>query len=397
MRNPAYYIAHGVLLLCLASASFSASDTEAPLSHSSAIPPASGYADINDSGKMPFKSEKARERYIQYLKAKSPKALAISLSGFMAFEEKNTDAMQAALDSCNKAEPIKACRLYAVDDTVVYPLTKDRQGSISINLYIKDGDETDSTTLIRNKWQPKVQEIANLFDTSNRDLFGFTLQENVALYITANDYDYRFFLQDHLGYKEDYAKKLAWRSAGISSYNGKIGLAFVNAYNSKAWPLTVAAHELTHELQNQLTSSADNDPPQWIVEGVADYYAYFLLESLRLPDEEYLPTTLKQWEKHVADSLRNNRWHASFDELSVGTNQAWHKLLAEEKSPYPMAGLMIIHLSHLVGADFNKAWFKYFELAGQNDFLHEDAFKSSFGISLTDFKTSFEAWYEKRI
>ena len=83
-------------------------------------PPESGFASINDVEKVPLKTDRAREGYRAWLKAAPPKAFAIHPSkGSWASAWGGEMPYSRALQNCEKFanEP---CKLYAVDDRVVW-------------------------------------------------------------------------------------------------------------------------------------------------------------------------------------------------------------------------------------------------------------------------------------
>lgn len=88
--------------------------------HNKPVPTASGFAKPADYNKLPFElNEMTPARYQKFLSASAPKALAISATGAWGWSSDVPDAMQRALDRCNKKSGA-ACRLYAVDDAVVW-------------------------------------------------------------------------------------------------------------------------------------------------------------------------------------------------------------------------------------------------------------------------------------
>lgn len=87
------------------------------LAHARVVPPASGFADINDASALPLSAE-GQARYQHYLTLPSPKAFAISENGGWRFYWKDAEAMTKTLDYC--ARQGRTCWLYAVDDRVVW-------------------------------------------------------------------------------------------------------------------------------------------------------------------------------------------------------------------------------------------------------------------------------------
>ncbi len=83
-------------------------------------PPApTDFAGINDVLAVPFLTEKGREGYKNFLTKQYPRAFAIAPSGRWAWTEMGDDPLKRALDTCHKNNN-QVCRLYAVDDQVVW-------------------------------------------------------------------------------------------------------------------------------------------------------------------------------------------------------------------------------------------------------------------------------------
>lgn len=85
--------------------------------HSRAVPPASGYAAIDNVDAVPARME-GKARYSQYLAMPSPKAFAVYDTGGWRLMNNSSDAMVGLLDTC--AREGRTCWLYAVDDQVVW-------------------------------------------------------------------------------------------------------------------------------------------------------------------------------------------------------------------------------------------------------------------------------------
>ena len=61
-----------------------------------------------------------REGYAKYLAAETPKAFAIGPNGAWTWRANIANAMPAALERCAEHGRGMACKLYAVDDRVVW-------------------------------------------------------------------------------------------------------------------------------------------------------------------------------------------------------------------------------------------------------------------------------------
>lgn len=84
------------------------------------VPPVSNFAAVTDADKLPHVSDKGREGYKIFLNKQFPRAFAIAASGAWGWAEMGNDPLQRALDKCNKHSKSTPCRLYAVDDQVVW-------------------------------------------------------------------------------------------------------------------------------------------------------------------------------------------------------------------------------------------------------------------------------------
>lgn len=79
----------------------------------------SDYAALTDSQRIPYLSAQAiREGYAKFLAAKSPRAFAIAPQGGWGWAS-GDDSLSRALANCQQHDKTR-CRLYAVDDTVVW-------------------------------------------------------------------------------------------------------------------------------------------------------------------------------------------------------------------------------------------------------------------------------------
>jgi hypothetical protein len=90
----------------------------------SECPKASGFAAIEDMDKVPLTSDAGRQEYRRFLAAKLPRAMALSPGGrAWAWNAGGFDAVNLALTRCAQRSN-QTCKLYAVDNDVVW--TPDR-------------------------------------------------------------------------------------------------------------------------------------------------------------------------------------------------------------------------------------------------------------------------------
>lgn len=85
--------------------------------HRYVMPPASGFARIDDVTAVPL-DDKGRARYKHYLDLSMPKAFAITDKGGSYYSSDDAEAMRTTTEYCQKAK-VK-CWLYAVDDRIVW-------------------------------------------------------------------------------------------------------------------------------------------------------------------------------------------------------------------------------------------------------------------------------------
>ncbi|NEX64172.1 hypothetical protein [Noviherbaspirillum galbum] len=90
----------------------------ARVTHRDPLPAPTSFAALDDIKALPNTGEKGRDLYREYLTWAVPKAIAISDRGAIARAHGIPDAMQSALQKCEKFGG--PCRLYAVDGNVVF-------------------------------------------------------------------------------------------------------------------------------------------------------------------------------------------------------------------------------------------------------------------------------------
>jgi len=83
-------------------------------------PPPSGFAALDAVEAIPYIRDGGRKGYATFLTRDLPRAFAISPSGAWAWANGGDDPVTRALENC-KTHAKTDCRLYAVDDSVVWP------------------------------------------------------------------------------------------------------------------------------------------------------------------------------------------------------------------------------------------------------------------------------------
>ena len=89
-------------------------------SHEGMVPAASGFAAREDEKALPFVKDPGRLGYQKFLDGDAPKAYALSPKGAWAYVSGRANAMKAAVERCNQNAKDDSCKLYAVDDEVVW-------------------------------------------------------------------------------------------------------------------------------------------------------------------------------------------------------------------------------------------------------------------------------------
>lgn len=88
--------------------------------HDMPTPAPTGFASGDDEKAVPYIRQSGREGYLKYRGSDMPKAFAVSPAGAWAYSAARPDAMKQAVDRCNQHAKDRGCRLYAVDDEVVW-------------------------------------------------------------------------------------------------------------------------------------------------------------------------------------------------------------------------------------------------------------------------------------
>lgn len=84
-------------------------------------PPSTNFAAIDAVDKLPHVRDTSRNGYRAFLGKQFPRAFAIAPSGAWGWAEMGDDPLERALANCQRNAGKSTCRLYAVDDQVVWP------------------------------------------------------------------------------------------------------------------------------------------------------------------------------------------------------------------------------------------------------------------------------------
>jgi hypothetical protein len=80
-----------------------------------------GFAAVEDAAAVPhLKTDAAREAYRAFRAAPPPKAFALAPNGAWAWRSDGSAVMRAAVERCQTHAKEQTCKLYAVDDVVVW-------------------------------------------------------------------------------------------------------------------------------------------------------------------------------------------------------------------------------------------------------------------------------------
>lgn len=359
--------------------------------HDKPLPPPSGYAALDDLERFPLKGERGRKLYEDYRKARSPKAFALSARGQAAsYSSDASDAMARALENCASYDKV-SCRLYAVDDEVVYVPSEANHASVVVQLNAPEMDAWART--VQGKWQPLVEQATSAFNQLLIDRTGVGLSETVKMYLVTSQDDYAQTLQRDLGKLKESASMEASISGGLSNGQGQVVVYLPERLSDdglRERSLKTSLHELTHELQAQLSNRHYHGRAQeWMVEGTADLMAFSVVG--KLPGGVGAEWTLDKWhDQNVAWYLRN--YGIRPEEVMTTDAAEWKKLMRWKHGPYQMAGLMAEYLMNRCGDDFYVKWANYFRGIGQTQAKESEVFANSFGFSEEEFLAGFKQW-----
>lgn len=84
------------------------------------IPDATSFAPLEDESKLPYLKQAGRTGYKTYLTKLAPRAFAIAPDGALGWADGGDDPLKRAVDNCSRHSKQPPCRLYSVDDFVVW-------------------------------------------------------------------------------------------------------------------------------------------------------------------------------------------------------------------------------------------------------------------------------------
>lgn len=238
---------------------------------------------------------------------------------------------------------------------------------------------------------PDVKKAAAAFDELTEQQLGAKRQHSVKVYVAASDADYRSILREKFSLDDDEAAEIAAISGGWSG--GRLHTTAINAkagvMDKRSDRYATTAHELFHQLQYELSDGHDTDKEAlfWLEEGSADYVGALMAEKLG-------GRKLARWQMDVLDDLLGAPQPAEPSALL-------HLEFAERKSimqknyhAYEMADMMTAELlARFPEEQRGQKLTAYFKALGTGK-SGEEAFAEAFGLSLDDFLTEYNAWWQ---
>ncbi|RDU99994.1 dienelactone hydrolase family protein [Trinickia dinghuensis] len=109
-----------------------------------AIPQPSGFAAIDSINAVPYLDEAGRAAYRTFLEQYPTRAFAVSSTGAWSWAEGGDNPMSTALANCSKENGNSPCRLYAVDNHVVW---NDKSSSTSQTASSTTHEDADESSL----------------------------------------------------------------------------------------------------------------------------------------------------------------------------------------------------------------------------------------------------------
>lgn len=262
--------------------------------------------------------------------------------------------------------------------------------------YVRDGFAAS----VEQNSLPLVRQATLRFDELARDLWHVQLEHDVTVYLAAGPQDYQQVLAQDMHTKAEIAEVESEVSGGMSNRRGQIAIKFDNKssldkLNQRAVRTTM--HELTHQIQYQLAEGKSGfRPPHWMMEGPAKLLEYLFSEQMLsdggVPERAYAwrQTALTWWRTGNKTGLTPE------DLVNAGSGPDWLKMMKEHRGNYEMATLMMMYLKAVSGESFFADLANYYRLSGHAGQNHPLAFKSSFGVSESDFVADFKLWLMKQ-
>ncbi|SFC19331.1 dienelactone hydrolase family protein [Massilia yuzhufengensis] len=108
-------------------------------------PARTDFAEVDNVDAVPFLSENGRRAYQEYLTKMTPRAFAVSPSGAWTWAEEGEDPDGRALATCT-AKSTEPCRLYSVDDYVVWNGDIDQAEEAAVTASVTPAPKLDAAS-----------------------------------------------------------------------------------------------------------------------------------------------------------------------------------------------------------------------------------------------------------
>ena len=233
-----------------------------------------------------------------------------------------------------------------------------------------------------------VQKTVDWFNDILRQDMGVTLERDIRIFLCPTQDNYRQVLQRELGQSPELAARNAKVSGGFSSAKASaialnLDLSAGGSAGSRAYKTT--AHELFHQLQNQLAGANKNRAYYWMNEGTADLIGATVAEKMGYQ-------SLDKWRMDQVNTLRKADHHAAPRALLDINLDQWTTLLETKQHPYEVADLMVLYLLQQAGPRGYRDIGDYYHRLGQGS-SNEEAFRRAFGVEPVKLISGFQVWF----
>ncbi len=357
--------------------------------HAAPLPPLSTTRGADAVEFLPERKS-TREAYARYLKLPTPRAFALSRRGAWVYFADNPDAVRRAMQDCISIDKV-SCRLFSVDDYMV----ADEQRSYEPEFVLETGAEEAWQAQLATRWMPAIKSSVGSLREVLRARMGVDFQAPMRIHVAGTRDAYARVLRENIRQEAAQANSTAEHSAGLSNQNGQMVLSMLQTdHEEYLWEraVTVTTHELVHEIQGQQKGAAEGfRTRRWLDEGTADQISNLATRAMPLGDaaryeiEDWRESCIVWYRLHGVRTTRpEDVWNVSYEQ--------WLKLIADNKGPYEMSGLLVMHLESLLGDKYYPSLLKYWRLSGKKGQVETEAFKESFGLSPDEFLASSKRW-----
>lgn len=356
------------------------------------IPPASNYARSDDLTVSPFKDfDHLRKGYEKYLATRAPKAFAFSPRGAWAYSDDDSQAIAHATEQCEFYDRLN-CRLYAVDDTVVF--TPIKPEDVKIIVQLATPRETDIwAESIRRNWLPVIESTARHFLAEVKSQTGTGLSSNTIIHVATTPESYAEILHKEMQILSTERGHFEQHATGVANGDGIIVVYLhdkIPAEQMHHHVAEVVLHELVHELQGQLALGHQGfRQAPWITEGSAEVLGGRI--GSRLEGSIGEKFDLAERETALRHLFRLNAMPEPAKVFAADIKQ-WREFGGKDKLHYPAAEMMTLYLSQQTGERFLPGLASYFKRSGQKGEKEDSAFYLSFGLSKDEFLSGYLAW-----